>query len=205
MVDSSCVVIGLFSQVHLLSFPFFSAILWLSFSVIFSYQCARCLSSLYYSLNLPFIRSAGSSNEWFSVFLVLSARLFSSSRAPFGCWSLAGNSILSPLRSPFCSHLLTVRRRTAEIRPSKGKGATKKAPKNKKKFRKWNKKLTKLVTDVFPFFVRLWSLNCFLLILHVSFLFSLALSTLKKNTANTSEDPTSENNPILKSEWNLLK
>jgi hypothetical protein len=27
MVDSSCVVIGLFSQVHLLSFPFFSAIL----------------------------------------------------------------------------------------------------------------------------------------------------------------------------------
>ena len=55
MVDSSCVVIGLFSQVHLLSFPSLSAILCHSFSVIFSYQCARCLSSLYYSLNLPFI------------------------------------------------------------------------------------------------------------------------------------------------------
>ena len=120
----------------------------------------------------------GSSNEWFSVFLVLSARLFSSSHAPFGCWSLAGNSILPP-PSPVAILLSSPHRPTQNggnsAKQTEKRATKKKHQKINKKFRKWNKKFTKLVTDVFPFliFVRLWSLNCFL-----SFCMSLSSSLL---------------------------
>ena len=155
----------------------------------------------------------GSSNEWFSVFLVLSARLFSSSHAPFGCWSLAGNSILSPPLSG--RHFALISSPSDAERRKFGQANGKKSDKKKstKKSTKNSENETKNLQNSSPMCFPFWFLfGCghWIVFSHFACLFPLLSCSLnskkkKKILQIHQKDPTSEHHPILKFEWNWLK